>query len=217
MPIKENVATTIKVNEQFGQVADDETINRTKAALERNNIAVLLAENGAEAKQKAIELLPSDAQVMNMTSMTLESIGVATEILESGRVSSIRNQLNTMDDATELRRKRELGAAPDWAIGSVHAVTEDGQLLIASNTGSQLPAYAYGAQHVIWVIGAQKIVANLDEGLRRIYEYSLPLEGERAKKAYGVAGSNVSKILIVNKEVQPGRLTAIIVKEKLGF
>ncbi len=95
-------------------------------------------------------------------------------------------------------------------------MTQTGQVLIASNTGSQLSPYAYGARHVVWVVGTQKIVKDFAEGLQRINEYSLPLENERAQQAYG-KGSNVSKILIVNKEVQPGRITIILVKEKLGF
>ncbi len=99
----------------------------------------------------------------------------------------------------------------------MHAVTEDGKVLIASNSGSQLPAYAYGSGHVIWVVGAQKIVKNLDEGIKRIYEHSLPLESERARKAYGVPGSAVNKLLIINKEIIPGRITMILTKEKLGF
>jgi len=111
---------------------------------------------------------------------------------------------------------QKLGAAPEYAVGSVHAVTEDGKVIIASNTGSQLPAYAYGSAHVIWVVGTQKIVANLEQGLKRIYEYVLPLESERLKKVYGVE-SNVSKLLIINKEIAPNRLTLILVKQKLGF
>lgn len=116
----------------------------------------------------------------------------------------------------QAREKQRLGAAPDWAIGSVHAVTEDGKVLIASATGSQLSAYAYGANHVVWIVGAQKLVKNFEDGLKRLYEYSLPLEDVRARKVYG-AGSSVNKILIVNKEPAPERITMIIVKEKLGF
>lgn len=101
-------------------------------------------------------------------------------------------------------------------MGSVHAVTQDGHILIASNSGSQLPAYAYSAAHVIWVVGTQKIVKNIEEGMKRIYEYCLPLEDARAQKAYGV-GSAVNKLLIVNVEKVPGRITIILVKEKLGF
>jgi hypothetical protein len=132
----------------------------------------------------------------------------------------VRAQFAKMDrdkseDAVEMRR---LGAAPEWTIGSVHAVTEDGNIVIASNTGSQLPAYAYGAGHVVWVVGAQKVVKNLDEAMKRIYEYVLPLESERANKAYSMThGSFVSKMLIVNREVQSNRISMIIVKENLGF
>jgi len=115
---------------------------------------------------------------------------------------------------------RKLGAAPDFAIGSAHAVTETGTVIVASNTGSQLPSYAYGAGTLIWVVGAQKIVKDLDEGLRRLREYVVELETERARKAYGLPAdwkSYYSKILIFQREVAPGRVKLILVNEALGF
>lgn len=206
----------MQVNEKFGNLADKETVQRTKEALEKNGITVFVVETGQEAKKKVLELIPEGAEVMNQTSMTHQAISTVEEINQSGRFNSVRNKLNRMDMKTEWAEMRRLGAVQEWAIGSVHAVTEQGQLMIASRSGSQLPAYAYGAAHVIWVIGAQKIVRNLEEGFKRIYEYSLPLEDERARKAYGT-GSSVNKILIINKEVASGRLFVILVKEKLGF
>jgi len=112
---------------------------------------------------------------------------------------------------------QKLGAAPDWVIGSVHAVTQDGHVLIASNSASQLPAYAAGSNHVVWVVGAQKIVKNIEEGMKRIYEHSLALENKRVQKAYGMKESFVSKILIVNREARRGRTILILVNEVLGF
>jgi hypothetical protein len=113
---------------------------------------------------------------------------------------------------------QKIGASPEFALGSVHAVTEDGHLLIASNTGSQLPAYAYGSAKVIWVVGTQKIVPNLETGIKRIYDYVLPLESEHINKLYNLTmGSFVSKLLIINREPIPGRLTIILVKQPLGF
>ena len=206
----------MQINEKFGNLADKETVQRTKEALEKNGINVFIVETGQGAKKKVLELIPEGAEVMNMTSMTHQAISTVEEINQSGRFNSVRNKLNRMDMKTEWPEMRRLGAVQEWAIGSVHAVTEQGQLMIASRSGSQLPAYAYGAAHVIWVIGAQKIVRNLEEGFKRIYEYSLPLEDERARKAYGT-GSSVNKILIINKEVASGRLFVILVKEKLGF
>jgi len=210
------MVTEAKVGEKYDLVATPESVGRTARALEKNGITTFVFETGAEAKAKVVQLLPSKAEVMNMTSMTLEAISLATEINESGRYDSVRNRLSEMDPKTQWRDMRHIGAAPDWVVGSVHAVTEDGHLLIASRTGSQLPAYAYAGQHVIWVIGAQKIVRNIEEGIGRIYEYSFPREDDRSLKAYGVH-SGVNKILIVNEELIPGRITAILVNEKLGF
>ena len=206
----------MKPNEKFGRLADDETINLAVAALKANGIEATVAENSQEAKQKVFEIIPEGAEVMNMSSVTLDTTGIAKEIVESGRYNSVRNQLTKMDRQTQNLEMQKLGAGPDWAVGSVHAITQDGKVFIASNTGSHLPAYAYGSAHVVWVVGAQKVVKNLEEGMQRIYEYSLPLENERAKKAYGME-SNVSKILILNKEISPGRVSMVIVKEKLGF
>lgn len=206
----------MQVNEEFGRLASDERIEKTIAALGANGIQASVVDTGAEARELVFLTLPHGAEVMNMTSRTLDSIGVSKEITDSGRYEPVRNMLNSMDHQTQGRRMRELGAAPDWAVGSVHAVTEGGTVMIASATGSQLPAYAYGAGHVIWVVGSQKLVRDDQAALQRIYEYSFPLEDQRAREAYG-KGSAVNKILTIHKEANPGRLTLIIVKEKLGF
>ncbi len=202
---------------QWEQIPKDSIIKTTTNALNANGIETIVVANRKEAKQKLFELLPPKAEVMQMTSKTLDTIGASEEINTSGRYNSVRNQLMAMDRKTQGNSMQKLGAAPDWAVGSVHAVTQDGKVLVASNSGSQLPAYVYGASHVLWVVGAQKIVKTIDEGMKRIYEYSLPLESERARKAYGVSGSFVSKLLIINKEQTPKRITMILVKEKLGF
>ena len=156
---------------------------------------------------------------MTMSSTTLDTIGLSEEINKKGsKFKPVRDKLYSMDRATQVQEMNRLGAAPEYALGSVHAVTEDSHVVIASNTGSQLPAYAYAALHVIWVVGTQKIVKNMDEGMKRIYEYVLPLESARANKAYNITtGSFVSKLLIINREITPGRVTVIFVGEKLGF
>lgn len=198
-------------NSKFGKLASDESIAKTAEALSKNGIDVIIVNNKEEAKKKMFELVPKGAQLMTLTSMTLEALGLS-EILNSAEYGSIRNKFSEVD----ARTQRQLGAAPDWAIGSCHAVTEDGRLIWASATGSQLPAYASGAPQVILVVGTQKIVKNLDDGLKRLYEYSLPLEDIRALKVYKMH-SNINKILIINKEFQPNRIHVILVKENLGY
>lgn len=206
----------MKTNEKYGELASASSIEKTVSELAKKGIMAVVVENGQAAKEKVLEIIPTGAEVMNMTSMTLESTGIVDALSEPGKFDFIWKKLEKMNDKTEGMEKRRLGVAPEWVVGSIHALTEEGEVIIASATGSQLPAYAYGAPHVIWVVGAQKIVKNLDEGMRRIYEYAFPLEDERARKAYGM-GSGVNKILIVNKEFTPGRITVILVKEKLGF
>ena len=201
---------------KWDQLADKNTIDNTIKALQANGINAKFFATGQEAKKEVFSLIPQGAEIMNMTSVTLDTLGISKEIMESGRFHSVRKQFENMDKKTQGLEMQKMGAAPEWVIGSVHAVTVDGHVLIASNTGSQLPAYAYGSSHVIWVVGSQKIVKDTDEGMKRIYEYVLPLEDERAKKVYGM-GSNVSKLLIINKEIQPGRIKLILVEEALGF
>ncbi len=111
---------------------------------------------------------------------------------------------------------RKLGASPDVQVGSVHAITEQGEVMIASAVGSQLGPAAYGAGMVIWVVGTQKLVRTLEDGFHRIREYSFPLESERTQRAYGQA-SAINKVLIVNGEVHPGRITIVLIKQQLGF
>ncbi len=200
---------------QWEKLANGESIQRAVSALNANGIETFVVESGQEAKEKVLEMIPAGSEVMTMSSVTLDTIGLSKEINESGRFTSIRNKIYSMDRNTQGAEMRKLGATPEWAISSVHAVTEDGKVLIASASGSQLPAHVYGAGRVIWVVGVQKIVKNLDEGIKRIYEHALPLEDVRARKAYGF-GSSVNKILIVNKD-SPGRTTMILVKESLGF
>ena len=207
---------TLTPKKEFAELATEEQIERTAKALEANNIRTLIAENGEEAKRLFFELVPEGSEVFLGASVTLEMLGIKDEIDQSGRFDALRPKMFAMDRKTQAREIRKLVGAPDYAAGSIHAVTEDGQILIASNTGSQLGPYVSGAGQVIWIVGAQKLVKNLDEGLKRIYEYCVPLEAEHMQQLYNM-GTGVNKVLIVNKEIRPNRITMIIVKEKLGF
>jgi hypothetical protein len=216
MLIQSKVDSELTSNQEFAKLASDEQIERTAKALEANGIHAVVAENGEEARRIFFELVPEGAEIFLGASVTLETLGIADVIDKSGRYKAVRPKMFAMDRATQGREIRKLGGAPDYAAGSVHAVTEDGQVLIASNSGSQLGPYASGAGKVIWVVGAQKIVKDLDEGMKRIYEYDLPLETEHMRQLYNM-GTGVNKVLIVNREIRPNRITMIIVKEELGY
>lgn len=214
--VQAELEKTTAPDRQFATLASDEQIERTAKALEARNIKTIIAETGEEAKRIFFEIVPQGAEVFLGASVTLETLGIKDEIDTSGKYDALRPKMFAMDRATQGREIRKLGAAPDYAAGSVHAVTESGQVMIASNTGSQLGPYASGAGKVIWVVGAQKLVRDLDEGMRRLEQYTVPLEDVHMQQLYN-AHTNLSKLLIVNKEIRPDRITMIIVKEELGY
>ena len=201
---------------EFSRVAPRDQIRAVAAALERNGITCSVVDSAEEAREAVQSILPVGAEVYNNTSRTLEQIGVAEDIEGSGRYQALRPRLYQMDREMQGREMRQLSASPDWVVGSAHALTEEGSLLIASASGSQLGPIASGAGHVILVVGGQKIVPDFNTGLRRIYEYCFPLEDRRARLAYGVA-SGVNNVLVINEVVARGRITAILVNEPLGF
>ena len=201
---------------RYGTAADDASVKRTLAALEANGITALRAPNAAAAKRMVLDLIPDGSAVHHGASQTLDVLGITDEIEKSGRYAALRPRIWSMDRATQADEIRRLGAAPDVMLGSVHAVTETGSLLAASMSGSQLGPYVSGAGRVILVVGTQKIVPDLEQGLRRINEYAWRLEDARAQAAYGIH-SAVNKVVIINREITSGRITVVLVDEVLGF
>jgi L-lactate utilization protein LutC len=204
------------LHRRYATVADDARVARTAAALEANGISVLRAANAGEAKRIVLGLIPAGSQVYHGASQSLEVSGIAEELERSGRYEPLRPRVFSLDRETQADQIRRLTSSPDVMLGSVHAVTETGSLVVASASGSQLGPYAAGAGKVILVVGTQKIVSDLEEAHRRIDEYAFPLEDARAQAAYGVH-SGVNKLLIINREWMPGRTTVVLVDEALGF
>jgi hypothetical protein len=204
------------ISTRFATRADETRVQRTATALEENNINVLRAKDAADAKRIVLSLIPDGSQVHHGASETLDATGITQEIETSGRYDYIRPRIWSMDRKTQADEIRRLMSTPDVMLGSVQAVTETGSLVAVSAGGSQLGPYVGGAGRVILVVGTQKIVADLDEALRRVDEYAYPLEDARAMETYGVH-SGVNKILIINREYAPGRITVVFVDEVLGF
>ena len=211
--MKEN---PMEASAAFAEVASDARIDRTAKALEANGIHALIAATGEDAKRIFLELLPEGAEVFLGASVTLEQLGIKEVIDKSGKYDAVRPKMAALNRQTQAKEIRKLGGTPDYAAGSVQAVTEDGRVLIASNTGSQLGPYASGAGKVIWVVGAQKLVKDVAEGMRRIEEHCMPLEEKHMQDLYKMS-TGLSKVLIVNRDIRPDRITMIIVKEALGY
>jgi len=196
---------------------DEVQIEKMIEVLGENGIKAMVVKTKEDAKTKVLELIPKGSEVMTMTSVTLDQIGIASVINDGDDYVSVRKKLSAMDRSIQGREMQAMGAVPEWVVGSVNALTLEGEVVFASNTGSQMAAYVYGAEHVVWVVGIQKIVENMEMAMKRLYEHVLPLESERAHKAYGVDGSYISKVLTIKCEVRKNRINLIIVRESLGF
>ncbi|MFD7681865.1 LUD domain-containing protein [Streptomyces sp. NPDC059271] len=162
------------------------------------------------------ELIPAGAVVFTGASETLRLSGIEEDINASGRYEAIKPRVLSMDRATQADGIRRLLAGPDVVVGSVAALTETGSLVVASGSGSQLPAYAGGAARAIWIVGAQKVVPDLTTALQRVQDHCLPLESARTREAYG-RPSAVNRLLVLNAEHQPGRGTVLLLREAIGF
>jgi len=204
------------MSKDFSVPASDDVIKTAKQALEANGFKVEVVNNLQAAKEKVEELIPEGKEVFTGTSRTLEDTGLNHVLNDSGKYVSARENFMKFygqpDKGIDMRR---LGSASEYAVGSVHAVTEDGQVVIASASGSQIPNYVYGASNVIWVVGTQKIVKDLNEAMERLETHTFPLEDERAQEAYGVH-SVISKVLLYKKDPQ-ARITVVFIKEAVGF
>jgi acyl-CoA hydrolase len=202
-------------NAVFEQPADAGRLARTAEALAGRGFAAQIADDADHARRLVLDMIPEGAEVHSALSETLRQIGITQEIDESGRYDSLRTRLRSMDRETLGREMRKLGAAPDYIVGSAHAITDDGIIMVGSGSGSQLGAYAYAAGKVIIVVGHQKLVRDFAEARRRVVEYSLPREFARMQEV-GYPGSIIGKTLTL--EVDFGsRIDVVLVPEMLGF
>ncbi len=201
----------------YSTVATDEVINQTVEALEANGFKTLVVENKVDAKKCVLDLIPKGSDAFTNTSVTLDETGISEAINNSGDYISVRNKMMEMwGDPEKKKEMTKLASTPTYTLGSVHALSSDGKLMVASASGSQIPGESFGSEHVIFVVGAQKIVKDLADGISRIEKHVVPQEDKRALAAYG-SNTSFSKLLVLNKEPIKDRTTVVILKESIGY
>lgn len=205
----------------YDTIATDESITKTIAALKERNVQAEVLASKGDALARIQGLVPNGASVMNGASVTLEEIGYI-DLLKSGNHpwNNLHEAIVHEKDPTKQAELRRQALLSDYYLGSVHALSESGEYVVASNTASQLPHVVYSSPNLIFVVGAQKITPTLSEALNRLEEHVIPLEDARMKRVYGPsAGTKQSKTLIVRNESPfVGRtVRMLIVKEKLGY
>jgi hypothetical protein len=207
--------STSETSERFTSLADDRTLTDTIVALEEHGFSIEIVDELDAARNAVLARIPQGASVMTNTSVTLDESGITEAINSSGDYDSVRNRMMELDFATQRNEMKRIAGQPDYALGSVHAVTRDGVLVIASASGSQLASYVWGATNVVFVVGTQKLVPDLETARERIYRRSLPLEDSRALAAYGM-NSYVGKVLEIHQE-EPGRIHVVFIRQPIGF
>ncbi len=202
---------------RWNVLPDARAIEETLGAVNSRGIHAELVEDGTKALERVKSLIPAGAQLMTGGSKTLEAIGF-TDLLKSDSHGwkNVKAEILAEKDPAKQMELRSRAVFSDYFVGSIQAVAKTGEVVIASASGSQLAAYAYGARHIVWVVGTQKIVSTLEDGLKRVREHALPLE-DRRMRSMGYPGSFLGKILIYERSVPSVKANLILVNERLGF
>lgn len=203
----------------FKSIAGEEQRKKTITSLMEKGYEVMFVKTGLEALDKIKELIPEGASIMNGSSTTLQQIGFI-DYLKSNehKWNNLHEKILEEKDADKQSKFRKESVLSDYYLGSVHALVNTGEFIIASNTGSQLPHIVYTSPNLIFVVSTKKIVKDKSEGLKRLEEYVVPLEDQRMQKAYGI-GTTLNKVLIFMGEnpMTNRKVKFILVDEDLGF
>lgn len=213
MTIEAN-AEALPVDEAFARPADHEAISRAAKGLAERNYTSHIVDTVADARALVRDLLPRDKAIFTAASESVRLSGLGADIDEGDEFVSVRAKLAGLDPA-DIRAQITMGATPEVILGSVHAVTEDGVLVVTSFSGSQLGPYSAGAEQVVYLVGGQKVVPDLDTAFRRVRTHSLPIV-RNAMRAQG-QDSFMGKTLILEREFLAGRATVVLIKEAVGF
>lgn len=204
---------------EYNTLASKEALNRASEALAQNNFHVVVVGTKEEALAKIKEMIPEGASVMNGTSTTLEQIGYV-EYLKSGEHKwvNLHEAILAEKDPAKQAALRKQSVISDYYLGSAHAVSETGELVFGSNTGSQMPHLVFTSSNIILVVSTKKIMPSLSDALDRLLQHVVPLEDERLMKVYG-AHTTYAKTLILHKEnpMMKRNVTVLFVEEDLGF
>lgn len=197
-------------------VADETAIQRTVASLKARNVEALVVENGDAAREKLLELVPDGAELYKGTSETLDTIGYSEYVRQTDRYRYLNGIIAAEADPAQQRELRRMASVAEYYVGSVHAVAETGEVVVASGSGSQLGAYAYGAKHVIWVVGTQKICPSFDNAIARVRGFALAMH-DKWLEDHGRSASPLGKLLVYENEQIPDRVQMVLIKQNVGW
>ena len=205
---------------QWSAAASDEAIAAAKAALEKNTVAVSVVSTGAEALEAVKAKIPKGASVFSTASISLAEIGYIDYAKSATEFKNLNAVVLAETDPAKQQQLRREAALADIVVATPVAVSENGEILVADLTGTRLAPIVSGGQ-VVFVVGANKLVKNIDDAFKRLYDYVLPVESARVRLAYHMpnGASNASNVLVIRGGNPFGapRIHVVIVKQSLGF
>lgn len=201
----------------WNQLPSDEELNLTVQNIEKRGIKVILVNTKNEALKEVKKLIHEGAKVSAGSSTTLDEIGFSEYFgSEDFKGENLNIKIWSENDQKKRSSLRRLATTAEVFLGSINAISQNGELVAVDNTGSRVSAYPFAAQKLILVSGSNKITKDLESAMKRVREYVYPLEDERARKAYGMP-SGFGKWVIIENEIKEDRIVLVLVKESLGF
>jgi len=203
--------------ERWNRIPGEQTIVSTIRAIEERGIQVERLADGKRALARIRELIPPGSEVMNGSSTTLVEIGFQ-ELMDSGEHEwkDLKRAVTSENDARRRAEIRRRTITAEFFISGVNAISMTGELVGCDATGSRVGAWPYGAGKLLLVAGVNKIVPTLEDALRRIREYTFPLENVRSRNVYGVP-SKIGKCVILANESQPDRVKLLLIDGSYGY
>ncbi len=206
-------------NMQFNKLADKKTLDKTVKSLNDKGYEATIVKNKEDALIEVKKSIPEGATLMNGASVTSEQIGFVDYLkTDKHKWNNLHKKIVSETDPIKKAKLRKHGLLSDYYLGSVHALTQSGEFLVASNTASQLSHIVYSSENLIFIVSTKKIVPNLESAMKRLEKHIVPLEDQHMKEKYGM-GTSLNKIVIFKNEspMNARKIKFILIEEDLGF
>ena len=206
----------------------DAKVHRTIENLKRNNINAMYFENRVLAKAEIMSLITINDSIGLGGSMTVKEIGLLNELRNGGyKIFDRFAPEITREEKWEIQRQALLS---DVFLTSSNAITVQGEILNIDHSGNRVAAMLYGPNKVYIIIGINKIVDDLDAGIKRIRKLAAPLNAKRGESEYQPPCLTVAdcidcdspericnSFVLIKRQYRKDRITVVIINEELGF
>jgi len=193
--------------------------------MEKRQIEGYYCPDSASALKKALELIPKGSSIGWGGSMTLTETGLM-DAIQNGDYKIINRELAKTPE--EQRKIYGEICCTDYFLMSTNAITLDGELINIDGRGNRVSFLCYGPQNVLILTGINKIVTDIDAGLKRARDIAAPPNTVRLNRKTPCAITGkcencyspdciCSQFVVTRRSGVPNRIKVIIIGEELGY